>query len=398
MEISQQNQAEIDALISQVQKTFIQECTNAFEHIIQKYSEENIYLLSVNFTDNGGANLLPIFSSEKGLEEAYEEELSFSPLPKEIAKKMIKWDLNTNPYLHSYEMGEELKEFMQKTDELLLSLIKKVESSIQELSTPNEDNPYNFFSDEQLAIHIQYLSVINNALADTLNEVSKTPVIQSFLETKNCAIGLYNSYDDLETIILKLKKTNSTERMANIEKDYSEMEEIYNLQEELYENQTESENISLSIEDFKNEIEAWQPEFIIDGDFIYLKKDPQNYGTKENPVIDSHTESLANKIKPLDLLKNSPHYDEVYQLQLQQSSLPFDRNTLLPQIFMEFREKLFVAIETQFPDKHMFVFMIMEDVMSHYITFFQQREDNFSEEIKNSGSGYGFKEIALLTP
>lgn len=393
IQIPQEKLERIDQLIISFKQNLIKEGTHAFEQIIARHENLDIYFLAIFYHRGSYSYVFPSFASEAGLEKVTREYSIHSSIPFEEQKTSLRWNLADSPH---HDRSEESFS-MNETDKVILELTNLTDWILYDLLAIHPDS-YSEISDLSLEYTIKTHKQIHQALIEAVNEIAKTPVIDAFINKTKCIIGIAAGDEDYDQMLENVCQTNPPENLTRIKKDIGNIDagEQHIL---LYDQQTQEldsnpPKTSLTIDDFVDVIKNFKPKFEERDGAIFLKRDADNIYSDV-----SQGENYYNRIEAFELLKDSPHYEEMYRLFGHFTGKNFEKDDLLPQFLRAIRDKICRALSRTFPQKSFYIYMIVDRTCLHYISFFQNRHDGFFPEMKLTNNKImfeGVREMVLL--
>lgn len=282
----------------------------------------------------------------------------------------LKWDKH---YLHT-SIKDAYKAMMPETNVVLAQIRSILTFSDPELEAyaPTKETEQSFEELQQGIFSIIYELVIN-----ALNRVRRNQKITAYLTERESVLALISeqaSYDDFFMQIIKLNgddihKQIKEEALQGLIID----EQLRNIKEDL-EIETRSKFVfeKLSIQDFQDVIDNFNPSFVEQGEAILLYEIGE-----QPPIVPAEIEEMINSIQLMDLLQDSPHFEAINQLYGNGIGPALKPGDLLQQLCQAIVDKLGHLLLTKFKDKAFLIQMHSDRYTPYRITFITDRNDGY---------------------
>ena len=362
----------INTLFIQLETAMNKEVEASFVQLIEKNTHNDIYTLGLNYDLKNWKYLLPfIATNEKLNTDATLESSRYHDSASSLLKSQaLKWNQSYLPTC----LEDTHKTMMPETNALLTKLDSTLSFSDPELQpyAPTDETEISFEVLQKGIYQIVY-ELVSNAI----NRVRSNQKINEHLITNKCVLTLISeqmSYDDffMQVIIL-----NGTEIHNQVKKETLQGatvdEELRNVKEDIEINDlAQSVFDKLTLEDFQDVIDNFEPSFIEQGEAILL----YDFG-EETSIHPSEMEEIVNCTPLMNLLKDSPHFEAIEQLYRNGIGPTLKPDDLLPRLCQAIVDKLGNALSTQFKNESFFIKMYSDRYTPYQITFITERPDGY---------------------
>lgn len=387
-------QQSITRIIQMLKETLIGEAARAFSEILASQAEQDIYSLSLYYSAGSWNYIFPTVASEHGLEQVTQEFVKHSPLTLEQQKIALRWSLTDSPHHGDSEMEGLLPMTHLLLDELE-SLIAKADPETGSIAWPeNNDKGYDNFYDLIIEIH----SLIHDAVVEALIEIARVPEIAEYRSKRQCVISL-SAVDLSEDDFLEdVKKINGVETYLVVRDEFDQATQLEDdtgvlWEDKLSYNQNNSPSTDLILENFLDVINNFSPSFkVVDGG-VFVNRDEYIDLTP-----DSAGEADANRFELMELLQDSPHFEEIDRLYGHFIANNFAADDLLPSIGRALTNRLEILLLKAFPERSFFVSLSVQRHSLYFFTFWQNRQDGFTPWLKYYSLDSGVTELNCIGP
>ncbi|WP_288130041.1 DUF4303 domain-containing protein [Microbulbifer sp.] len=347
------------------------ESRQAFLEIIDTSKNLHLYSIGLYYSAGSWSYLCPTYASEEGLTHAAENALRHSPASVQEIKASLRWSPCDSP--HHDE--ERLEQMMPETESLLNSLgsfCDEFDPYIAPHLWPegsDDEIYYNLIRDAHERIRVAVTEGMDNAVQDES--------LKKFFETTKCALILTAGDISESDFLRNIKPLNDYEAFYRVSIDLAEASDAQTTINALWKikEHQEKENpptTDLTIDNFREVLDSFSPEFLVSDGAIFLNE-AQGFVTSEINLA----EEMHNRIKLMEVLRESPHYEEMDKLYGHFIGKQFSPEDLLPCIARDLTFKLGKMLADRFISKTFRVMMVVDRNSLYYITFHCKRDDGY---------------------
>jgi len=375
----------VNALFIQLETAMNKELEASLLRLIEDTSQDEIYSLGLCYNPTSWEYLIPFsMTNTKLMTDAelesyrYHESASVS-----LKSQALKWDKH---YLHT-SIEDAHKTMMPETNAVLTQMHSILTFSDSELEAyaPTEDTEASFEELQQGIFSIIYELVIN-----ALNRVRRNQKINTYLTEKQSVLALISEQAPYDDFFMQIIKLNGAVIHKRVKEEASQGliidQELSEIKEDI-EAETFAKSVfeKLSIKDFQDVMDNFNPSFVEQGEAILL------YEIGElPPIVPAEIEEMINSIQLMDLLQDSPHFEAIQQLYSNGIGPALKPGDILHQLSEAIVDKLGNALLTSFRDKAFLIQMHSDRYTPYRITFITDRGDGYKffetpEDVKIRG-------------
>ena len=377
--------------LEQLKALVIKAATEIFSEIIQNHQTENIYALALYHNGDCSSYLSVSFSTQTGLRQVAETYTRHSDMSLAEQMVMLKWSPCDSPHHCIYES------LSDSIDELIHELSDSLEATWE---NAHQSLNYEFWGDEYYRFHQLASETIHDTYVQALKTIRETAPIKQYLDQTDCLLYLTAGDIDEQIVHKDIKSICGDDALDKFILDEAEAYRLTEIEYQLREEKRQQEELNppttdLTLEDFKDIIENFQPTFTVVNGAVCIKgREEEIYTTK--PL--SRDEALSNRFPLMDVLSASPHYDELDLLFGHFDGPDFQTNDLLPQIARALTLKLGERLAQQFPLRSFYTYFTVDRSALYHLTFYQNHQDGYIPHFKAASCIQGVTEIRAIGP
>ncbi|MCW8126623.1 hypothetical protein [Microbulbifer halophilus] len=363
-------QTEFKKLLETLHQCVETESRKSFQEIIEQNSHLRIYSLGLYYSAGSWSYLCPTYASEEGLAHSAGVSARHSPADEEDLKVTLRWSPCDSPH-----HAEEKLESMMPETEAALDHIRDFFDSIDPLYAP-KSWPKGSISEDYYQLIREAHEEIRSTVILALQASLKDQPLRDFFDSRHCALTLNAGEISASDFLKNIKPLNNPETFSRVAIEIVEASEAQAVEDALWnlKMREEAENpptTDLKVGDFSKVIEGFSPAFITHGDSVFLDIE------RDRPLSEGNlSEEMENRIELMQLLKTSPHFEELDKLYGHFIGNQFETEDLLPCIARELTINLGKALAAQFADRTFRVLMVVDRHSLYYITLCCKRNDS----------------------
>lgn len=383
--VSNETRDSLLALIDQLHDRIHAEAEAAFLAIIDEFSSHEIYSLMLYFTGGSWSYLFPSILTEQGLDRVAEEYTKHSVLSFEENRSSLRWSPCDSPYHGT----QPFLSMMPQTEQILESLTQRLEEIDVDMMTSDGGTG---FEDSLEFSHFTY-DLIHQRVVSALVKVAAHGRIKTFMDKTGCVITLDAGDWSRDNFLDDLQRINGQSAHDRVLSELELMDEISERQfhlnnEKMKQDMANPPVIGLTLEDFSALIENFNPALICEDGIVVSKSAAGVVGLHESTMQEAY-----NRIGLMDILRESPHFDEIDRLFGHFLGSNFQDNDLLPQIGRALVSRLAGKILHSWPDYSFFTHLSVDRNQLYRISFVKNQQDGYTFMAKTNLPLEGVQEV-----
>lgn len=365
-------QTELENLFITIDGLVREHMPRLIRRIFAEEKDKSIYHIGLFYAGGSWGYCIPTFSTACGLRAIAERYAKRGHVTVDEYESILRWSFGDSPYHDDKRYRDELASLDERLSQFSDWCYDDtgIDAAIAAAELDDEDDVLLIET-----VHNRCWDMVTKALHDVI----QAPEIQPEIERHNCVISLCAGDQEQETWLAGIAIIHDQSVASRVRQElhvgYRLAEKDYALsQAHLKAEEDNPTQPSFQLDDLLPILDTFEPELTYIHECVVWAKNAEYVDSLDTS---SEIESRLNRIPIMEILKDSPHYEEIDRLYGYFIGPEFDEQHILAKFIKLASEKVCALLKRKYPEMSFEVYYILSRSSLSFLTFRTKRNDDF---------------------